>query len=114
MKINLPLASLVPVEEEAAETEKNRFASIAMTKAREISTELDLRGLTVEEAFMKVDSYLDDAKLAGMKTVVLIHGKGTGALRRGINEMLKKRSDIKSFRLGNIDEGGSGVTVVEL
>ena len=114
MKINLPLASLVPVEEEAAETEKNRFASIVMTKAREISTELDLRGLTVEEAFMKVDSYLDDAKLAGMKTVVLIHGKGTGALRRGINEMLKKRSDIKSFRLGNIDEGGSGVTVVEL
>lgn len=114
MKINLPLASLIPVEEEAAETEKNRFASIAMTKAREISTELDLRGLTVEEAFMKVDSYLDDAKLAGMKTVVLIHGKGTGALRRGINEMLKKRSDIKSFRLGNIDEGGSGVTVVEL
>lgn len=114
MKINLPLASLIPVEEEAAETEKNRFASIVMTKAREISTELDLRGLTVEEAFMKVDSYLDDAKLAGMKTVVLIHGKGTGALRRGINEMLKKRSDIKSFRLGNIDEGGSGVTVVEL
>ncbi|MGB4168098.1 MAG: endonuclease MutS2 [Tepidanaerobacteraceae bacterium] len=114
MKIYLPLASLIPVEEEAAETEKNRFASIAMTKAREISTELDLRGLTVEEAFMKVDSYLDDAKLAGMKTVVLIHGKGTGALRRGINEMLKKRSDIKSFRLGNIDEGGSGVTVVEL
>lgn len=114
MKIYLPLASLIPVEEEAAETEKNRFASIVMTKAREISTELDLRGLTVEEAFMKVDSYLDDAKLAGMKTVVLIHGKGTGALRRGINEMLKKRSDIKSFRLGNIDEGGSGVTVVEL
>jgi len=114
MKINVPVASLVPVETEEKETEKNRFASIAMTKAREISRELDLRGLTVDEAFQKVESYLDDAKLAGLKTVILIHGKGTGALRRGITEMLRKRSDIKSFRLGNIEEGGSGVTVVDL
>lgn len=114
MKINVPVASLIPIEEEEIETEKNRFASIAMTKAREISRELDLRGLTVDEAIIKVDNYLDDAKLVGMKTVVLIHGKGTGALRRGINEMLKNRPDVKSFRLGNIDEGGTGVTVVEL
>jgi len=114
MKINVPAASLVPIEEGEAETEKNRYSSIAMTKAREISMELDLRGLTVEEAFIKIDNYLDDAKLAGLKSVRLIHGKGTGALRRGINEMLRKRTDIKSFRLGNIEEGGTGVTVVEL
>lgn len=114
MKVNIPVASLIPIEEQETETEKAKFASIAMSKVREISTELDLRGLTVDEALLKVDNYLDDAKLAGMKTVTLIHGKGTGALRRGINEMLKSRPDIKSFRLGNIDEGGSGVTVVEL
>jgi len=114
MKINVPTASLVTVEEQESEINKTRFASIAMTKAKEISKELDLRGLTVDEALIKVDNYLDDAKLAGMKTVILIHGKGTGALRRGIHEMLKSRSDIKSFRVGNIDEGGSGVTVVEL
>jgi len=114
MKVNIPVASLIPMEEQETETEKTRFASIAMSKAREISTEIDLRGLTVDEALIKTDNYLDDAKLAGMKTVTLIHGKGTGALRRGINEMLKRRPDIKSFRLGNIDEGGSGVTVVEL
>lgn len=115
MKINVPIASLIPIDEEQKpEAEKSRFASIALTKAREISRELDLRGLTVDEALIKIDNYLDDAKLAGMKTVTLIHGKGTGALRRGINEMLKNRSDIKSFRLGNVDEGGTGVTVVEL
>jgi len=114
MKINVPMPSLIPIAERETETEKIKFASIAARKAREISTELDLRGLTVDEAFLKVDNYLDDAKLAGMKTVTLIHGKGTGALRRGIKEMLESRTDIKSFRLGNIDEGGSGVTVVEL
>ncbi|HHV17383.1 MAG TPA: endonuclease MutS2 [Thermoanaerobacterales bacterium] len=114
MKVNVPTASLIPMEEQEIEAEKSRYSSIAMSKAKEISSEIDLRGLTVDEALMKVDNYLDDALMAGVTSVTLIHGKGTGALRRSINDMLKNRPNIKAFRLGNMDEGGSGVTVVEL
>ncbi len=114
MKVNVPAASLIPIERQEFEAEKSRYSSIAMAKAKEISTEIDLRGLTVDEALIKVDNYLDDAMMAGVTNVTLIHGKGTGALRRAINDMLKTRPSIKAFRLGNIDEGGSGVTVVEL
>lgn len=114
MKVSVPTASLIPVKEREMEEEKSRYSSIAMDKARQISTEIDLRGLTLDEALIKVDRYLDDVKIAGIPRVTLIHGKGTGALRKGITEMLRNRRDIKSFRLGNIDEGGSGVTVVEL
>lgn len=114
MKVNVPTATLIPVKDREIEEEKSRYSSIAMDKARQISTEIDLRGLTLDEALIKVDHYLDDAKIAGIPQVTIIHGKGTGALRKGITEMLRGRRDIKSFRLGNIDEGGSGVTVVEL
>lgn len=114
MKVNVPAESLIPIEQIEFEEEKSRYSSIAMSKAKEISTEIDLRGLTVDEALAEVDNYLDDAMMAGVARVTLIHGKGTGALRQGITDMLKTRSDIKAFRLGNMDEGGSGVTVVEL
>lgn len=114
MKVNVPAESLLPIEQIEFEEEKSRYSSIAMSKAKEISTEIDLRGLTVDEALAEVDNYLDDAMMAGVARVTLIHGKGTGALRQGITDMLKTRSDIKAFRLGNMDEGGSGVTVVEL
>ena len=113
MKVNVPAASLIPIERQEFEAEKSRYSSIAMAKAKEISTEIDLRGFTVDEALIKVDNYLDDAMMAGVTNVTLIHGKGTGALRRAINDMLKTRPSIKAFRLGNIDEGGSG-NVVEL
>ncbi|AEE90868.1 MutS2 protein [Tepidanaerobacter acetatoxydans Re1] len=114
MKVNVPAESLIPIEQIEFEEEKSRYSSIAMSKAKEISTEIDLRGLTVDEALAEVDNYLDDAMMAGVARVTLIHGKGTGALRQGITDMLKTRSDIKAFRLGNMEEGGSGVTVVEL
>ncbi len=114
MKVDVPMAGLVPLEHQEAEAGKSRYSSIAMNKAKEISTEIDLRGLTVDETIEKVDTYLDDAILAGVSGVTLIHGKGTGALRQAVNDMLKNRPNIKSFRLGNIDEGGSGVTVVKL
>ncbi len=79
-----------------------------------IKLELDLRGHTVEEGVQEVDKYLDSALLRGLGQVHIIHGKGTGALREGIRDFLSGHPAVKSFRLGQANEGGSGVTVVEL
>lgn len=85
-----------------------------MDKAKEISSRLDLRGMRAEEALLEVEKYLDDACLAGLSQVYLIHGKGTGALRAAVQQQLRGDRRIKSFRLGEHGEGGIGVTVVEL
>ena len=76
--------------------------------------EIHLRRLTVDEALPKLDKYLDDAFMAGLYQVRVIHGKGTGTLRRVIREQLAKHPLVKSFRAGEYGEGGAGVTVVEL
>lgn len=83
-------------------------------KGETISPELHLRGLTVEEALEITDKYLDDACLAGLHTVRIVHGKGTGTLRREISAFLKKHPRVKNIRLGDISEGGLGVTIAEL
>jgi len=83
-------------------------------KSLSISPEIDLRGLLADEARERVEKYLDDAYLAGMGQVTVIHGKGTGALRAAIQELLKKNAHVKSFRLGQFGEGESGVTVVTM
>ncbi|NPV52045.1 MAG: endonuclease MutS2 [Firmicutes bacterium] len=87
---------------------------ISREKAREIATELDLRGLRVEDALERVDKYLDDAILAGLPRARIIHGKGTGALRQAVREYLKNHSGVAGFRFGEAGEGGDGVTVVSL
>ena len=81
---------------------------------RTASMEADLRGLTVEEALMETDQYIDHAVLSGQSEIWLIHGKGTGALRSAIQQHLKGHKNVKSFRLGRYGEGEAGVTVVEL
>ena len=81
---------------------------------KSFSPTLDLRGQNGEDGWHYTDKYLDDAKLAGVRSVTLIHGKGTGALRRALWEQLKKDPRVKSFRLGNYGEGDAGVTIVEL
>mgnify|MGYP000328604608 CR=1 FL=1 len=78
------------------------------------SLELDLRGLTFDEAQPVLDKYLDDVYLAGLESVTIIHGKGTGALKAKIHQHLKGHNRVKSFRLGNWDEGSYGVTIVEM
>lgn len=83
------------------------------TSQETVRTELDIRGQTVDEAVMKVDKYLDDALISGYHQVSIIHGKGTGQLRKGIHEFLKGHGRIKTFRLGESGEGGSGVSVVQ-
>ncbi|MCM3455365.1 endonuclease MutS2 [Heyndrickxia oleronia] len=78
-----------------------------------VSLELDLRGERYENALLRVEKYIDDALLAGYPRVSIIHGKGTGALRHGVQEYLKQHRSVKRIRLGDAGEGGSGITVVE-
>lgn len=93
--------------------EKTGAGEIVAGKAKTIKNELDLRGLTADEAIMETEKYLDDAYLAGLPQAYLIHGKGTGVLRSAINDLVKKHRFIKSARIGGYNEGGIGVTIVE-
>ena len=81
---------------------------------RDIHTELDLRGMTTEEALLETDRFLDDAVLSGIETVTIIHGKGTGALRSAVQTHLRSHPSVAEFRLGTYGEGENGVTVVKL
>ena len=83
-------------------------------KSKTISQEINVIGLAVDEAIPIVDKYLDDAKLAKLETVRVVHGKGTGKLRTGIHTFLKKHPHVKNFRMGSFGEGEMGVTVVSL
>ena len=87
---------------------------IASDKAQTISPELDLRGLTVDDAQYALGKYLDDARLAGLERVRLIHGKGTGVLRQAVQDYLKNHPDIRSYSLAGYREGGTGVTIALL
>jgi len=77
-------------------------------------SEIDLRGQTIEEGIMMVDQYIDSCLLMGIKTITIIHGKGTGALRNAIQQHLKNHKAVRSFRLGVYGEGENGVTIAEL
>lgn len=88
--------------------------SFGVDIATEIKREIDLRGLYAEEAIQIVDKTIDDAIVNGLHRIDIIHGKGTGALRKKITEYLKSNPSVKSFRLGEWNEGGTGVTVVEI
>ena len=76
--------------------------------------EIHLRGLTVDDALPKLDKYLDDAFMAGLYQVRVVHGKGTGTLRQTVREQLAKHPLVSSYRAGDYGEGGDGVTIVEL
>ncbi|MGI6161552.1 MAG: endonuclease MutS2 [Christensenellales bacterium] len=86
----------------------------ARLEQREAALELDLRGMNVEEAIVNIERYLDDAALMSLPQVGLIHGKGTGALRAGVHEYLRRNAHVKAFRLGRYGEGESGITIVEM
>lgn len=85
-----------------------------MGKSLSVSPEINLLGKTVDEAVAELDKYLDDASLARLSSVRIVHGKGTGALRTGIHQFLKRQKHVKSFRLGAFGEGDAGVTIAEL
>ena len=86
---------------------------IRMSKSAHVSTEINLLGKTVDEAVAELDKYLDDAYIAHLKSVRIVHGKGTGALRKGVHNYLKRQKHVASFRLGEFGEGDAGVTIVE-
>lgn len=92
----------------------NLVKNSSITKSKTISPEINVIGLNVEEANHIIDKYLDDAKLAKLETVRIVHGKGTGKLKSGIHSFLKKHPHVKSYRMGSFGEGEMGVTVVTL
>ncbi len=111
MKVNVKLTDLRLTEEEAV---KGKGRSIVSTSAATISSEINLRGQMVEEACLHLEKYMDSAMLAGLAQITVIHGKGTGALGRGIQEYLKAHPSVSGFRYGVAGEGGSGVTIVTI
>ena len=112
MKINVKAKDLRVAKETKEEKKiKKREARLNL---RQVDPSIDLRGMDSEEACYTADKYLDDAYVAGRGEVTLVHGKGTGVLRKAINDMLKKHPHVKSHRLGEYGEGGTGVTVVIL
>lgn len=104
------------IKEEKKQTKQQKTAEYraSVNKSRNIKPEINLLGMTVDEALSELDKYLDDACLSHLNQVRVVHGKGTGALRKGVHEYLKRQSYVKSFRLGEFGEGDAGVTIVEL
>lgn len=92
---------------------KSGAGKIKMSKSASVSTEINLIGMTVDEALAHLDKYLDDASLAHLPSVRIVHGKGTGALRKAVHSHLKRCKYVKSFRLGEFGEGDAGVTIAE-
>ena len=92
---------------------KTGSGKIKISKSTSVSTEINLLGKTVDEAIMELDKYLDDAYIAHLPSVRIVHGKGTGALRKGVHNYLRRQKHVKSYRLGEFGEGDAGVTIVE-
>ena len=109
--------TFVPQSRKKKRTEKGgktRYGSMYRAKAQTVKTSLDVKGKNLDDALMEVGKYIDDAFMAGLPQVTIIHGRGEGILMQGIRETLKKHPNVKSFRKGSFDEGGDGVTVLEL
>lgn len=100
---------------QSTEIKKTRKVTGMQSRAtREVSGELDIRGMASDEAIMELDSYIDNAIVSGLETIRIIHGKGTGVLRQSIQAHLRTHKAIKSYRLGTFGEGENGVTIAEL
>lgn len=114
MKVKVNTKQLKRINEQKESLEKINRVRVAGVKASNVKLELDLRGLNVEESIEKVDKYIDDAVLAGLHEVSIIHGKGTGILRKAIHAHFHNHTHVAAYRLGNYGEGDTGVTIVEL
>ena len=113
-KVNIRDLSLSREEEITIPTRlRSQSSRIKMSKSLSVSTEINLLGMTCDEAISALDKYLDDAYVAHLPSVRIVHGKGTGALRKAVSDHLRRQSYIKSFRLGEFGEGDAGVTIAE-
>lgn len=110
LKLTVPLAE---VELAKADRQVSRVSGVKRSAAP-AGLEIDVRGMTLDEAVLEVDKYLDDAFLSGLNEVSIIHGKGTGVLRSGLRDFLKTHSHVEGYRLGRYGEGDTGVTIVTL
>lgn len=110
------LSDLELVDEVVVNTplmQRTRAGKIKMSKSANVSTEINLLGKTVDEAIAELDKYLDDAYIAHLSSVRIVHGKGTGALRKGVHNYLRRQKHVAAYRLGEFGEGDAGVTIVE-
>ena len=116
MKVNINVSDLMLVEEQKNVSGKasSRYGGLYLRKAQTISPTVNVQGENLEDAMMDVDKYLDDAYMAGLKEVTVIHGRGEGILKEGLRRAFKSHKLVASFRKGKYDEGGDGVTVVTL
>lgn len=110
------IKDLVLIDEDTAPAVKkysggSGSGKIKMSKSASVSTEINLIGMTVDEAIAHLDKYLDDAYIAHLPSVRIVHGKGTGALRNAVHAHLKRQKYVKSYRLGESGEGDAGVTI---
>lgn len=113
-KVALDDLELVEQKAKVPQPPKGKSVYSLGRDTRDVTTELDIRGMTILEAESLVESFLDHAQMSGLTTVSIIHGKGTGALRQGVHAMLRRERSVQSFRLGVYGEGETGVTIVTM
>ena len=114
LRSKVPITDLDIIEETASkQTRRTSSGKMKMGKSLTVSPEINLIGRTSDEAVALLDKYLDDAYLAHLSPVRVVHGKGTGALRNAVHQYLKRQKHVKSYRLGAFGEGDAGVTIVE-
>jgi len=100
---------------QSTEVKKTRTVTGLQSRAtREVSGEIDIRGMASDEGILTLDQYIDNAIVSGLETIRIIHGKGTGVLRKNVQAHLRNHRSVKSFRLGTFGEGENGVTIAEL
>jgi DNA mismatch repair protein MutS2 len=114
MRLTLPLREVERLEPDEPSRTASPTSPILIEKSFGVPDEIHLRGLTVDEALPELDKYLDDAYLAGRRTVRIIHGKGTGALREAVRRYLRQHPHIASFEYAQAIEGGIGATVAQM
>ncbi len=116
MKIGVNIKDIMLIDQgkPKKKPKTSSYGSLYKKKAQNISTSVDVRGKNLEDAVMDVEKYIDDAYISGLNEVTIIHGRGEGILRKGIQDMLKRHKNVKKFRPGGFNEGGDGVTVISL
>lgn len=117
IKTRVKIGNLKLLEKKKTENKKTGYRNVTGLKSnaeRSVSMDFDIRGMNALEGIMEVDKYIDSAVLSGVNSVCIIHGKGTGVLRKAVHDYLKKNPHIKSYRLGVFGEGEAGVTIAEL
>ncbi len=112
IKMSIPLKDLRPVE--VKKKPQSSSSKISISQDRGSALQIDLRGKMVDEACMELDRFIDNATMTGINEFFVVHGKGTGALRTGVQAFLRSHPRVKTFRIGAYGEGDAGVTVVTL